>query len=105
MRIPAFMYRFLAALLGILRIGAARASLDFASLSAGLQAALTITVTGAKVGDYVLWGVSAALDTGISITAYVSAADTVTLIAVNNTAGAVDPVAATYNVTVLRRLA
>lgn len=104
MRIPAFVYRWIAALLGIVYIGSARASLDFGSIGAGLQQILTIPVTGAKVGDYVFIGVGDALEAGLALgQAIVMAADTVSVTLANNTAGAIDPAAHTFTVTVLRR--
>jgi len=80
----------------------ATASLDFGSIGAGLSADLTIAVTGAAAGDAVVLGAPAALEAGLVAFAWVSAADTVSVRLVNNTAGAVDAAAGTYRVTVLK---
>ena len=77
------------------------ASLDFGSISAASQSSLTITVTGAAVGDEVIMALPAAPAAGIVFNAFVSAADTVTIRASNITASPVDPAAATYGVVVI----
>jgi hypothetical protein len=78
----------------------ATAALDFPSISAVSQADLTITVTGAVVGDEVALALPAAPTAGIIFNAYVSAANTVTVRASNITAAAVDPASASYGVIV-----
>jgi hypothetical protein len=78
----------------------ASAALDFPSISAAAQANLTITVTGAAVGDEVAMGLPAAPTAGIVFNAFVSAANTVTIRATNITAAPVDPASATYGVLV-----
>lgn len=78
----------------------ASAALDFPSISAVSQASLTITVTGAAVGDEVAMGLPAAPAAGIVFNAFVSAANTVTIRATNVTAAPVDPASATYSVLV-----
>lgn len=88
-------FRKVAALVG-------SATLDFGSIAAGLSADLTITVTGAEVGDCVVPSAPAALNAGLTVFAFVSAANTVTVRLVNNTAGAVDAASATFNVVVLK---
>lgn len=104
MRFPNIFYRAIAYLMGAVYIGSARASLNFASIAAGLQERLTITVTGALLGDEVTVAPEADIEAGLAIaTAFVSAADTVTVIMANNTAGAIDPAACTYKVRVARR--
>jgi len=85
----------------ITKVLSASASLNFASISAVSQADLTITVTGAAVGDEVIMALPAAPAAGIVFNAFVSAANTVTIRASNITASAVDPAAATYGVIVL----
>lgn len=63
---------------------------DFASIADGARATTTVTVTGAALGDFVVGvslGVSAA---GLNLFGYVSAADTVTVVAENKTGSAVD---------------
>lgn len=80
---------------------AAVASLDFPSVAAGASQELTIAVPGARVNDAVALGLPAAPLTGLAFDAYVSADDTVTVRASNVTAGAIDPAAANYRVTVI----
>jgi hypothetical protein len=77
------------------------ASLDFPSIDAAAQANLTITVTGAAVGDEVILGLPAAPAAGIVFNAFVSATNTVTIRASNITGTAVNPAAATYGVIVI----
>jgi len=76
------------------------ATLDFPSIAAGGNAELTVTATGAASGDLVDLGPPAALEAGLIATARVSAANTVTIRLYNSTAGAVDPVSATWKVRV-----
>lgn len=80
----------------------ASASLNFPSIGAANTAdadeELTISVTGAVVGDGVVLGPPATLDAGLSATGYVSAADTVTIRLANHTNGAINPAAATWHV-------
>lgn len=78
----------------------ATAALDFASIAAAGTGDLTITVPGAAVGDAVSLGLPAAATVGLVFQAFVSAADTVNVRAMNITAGAVDAVSATYRATV-----
>jgi len=79
----------------------ASASLDFGSISTASQASLTITVTGAAVGDEVIMALPAAPAAGLVFNAFVSAANTVTIRASNISGASVDPAAATYGVIVL----
>ncbi|MFT2721633.1 glycosyl hydrolase family 28-related protein [Deinococcus sp. A31D244] len=78
----------------------ATATLDFPSIPAQGQAELTVTVTGASVGDSVSLGRPAAPESGTQATGRVSAANTVTVRMSNITAAAIDPAAASYKVTV-----
>lgn len=78
----------------------ATAALDFAAIAAAGSADLAIAVAGAAVGDAVSLGLPAAPTAGLVFQAFVSAAGTVTVRAMNITAGAVDAAAATYRVTV-----
>lgn len=82
------------------KILTASAALNFPSINAASQADLTITVTGAAVGDEVSLSLPAAPTAGIVFNAFVSAADTVTVRATNITAAPVDPASATYGVIV-----
>lgn len=80
------------------------ATLDFGSVAAGLSADLTITVTGAALGDVVALG-TPNVAAGAGFHAFVSAADTVTVRVINNTAGALDLASGTYNVLVFQSAA
>lgn len=81
------------------------ATLDFASIAAAASADLTITVTGAAVGDAVALALPAAPAAGIVFFAFVSAANTVTVRAMNITGLAVDPASASYTVNVFKTAA
>jgi hypothetical protein len=85
----------------ITKVLSGSASLDFGSITAAAQADLTITVTGAAVGDEVIMALPAAPAAGIVFNAFVSAANTVTIRASNITALAVNPAAATYGAIVI----
>ena len=79
----------------------ATATLDFASIAAGAEASLTVTVTGAATGDPVSLGLPAAFTAGISVAgAWVSSANTVTIKLRNTTVGAIDPASGSYTVIV-----
>jgi hypothetical protein len=85
----------------ITKVLSASASLDFSSISAAAQASLTITVTGAAVGDEVIMALPAAPAAGLVFNAFVSATDTVTIRASNISGSPVDAAAATYGVIVI----
>jgi hypothetical protein len=73
---------------------------DFASIATGTAETTTVTVTGAALGDFVV-GVSVGVDAaGLRLTGYVSAANTVTVIARNDTGGAVNLASTTLRVLV-----
>lgn len=80
----------------------ASAALDFPSVAAAGQQELTITVTGAAVGDAVMLAPPATLTAGLVATARVSAANTVTVRLSNITAGALDPASATWGARVIK---
>jgi hypothetical protein len=84
-------------------VASAAATLDFPEIAAaGGTQDLTITVTGAAVGDAVVLGLPAAPNPGVVFNAFVSAADTVTIRATDATTGsAIDPPPASYRVVVL----
>jgi hypothetical protein len=84
------------------RVLAGSGVLNFPSTSAQTSADLTIVVTGAAVGDPVAIGTPAAPAVNTSFTAFVSAADTVTVRFHNYSSGAVDPDSGTYKVTVFK---
>lgn len=79
-------------------------TLDTANLIAGATTTDTVTIPGVALGDIVL-GVSTAVSlAGLQRTAYVSAANTVTIVTQNPTAGAVDLAGTTVDVVVVRML-
>lgn len=81
----------------------ATSTINFASIPANTTADSSgITVTGAAVGDAVFVGVPAAIESGIVVTGYVSAANTVKVRAANVTAGAVDPASGSFKVVVVQ---
>jgi hypothetical protein len=78
------------------------ATLDLASVADAETQVDTVTVPGVALGDVVL-GVSFGVDVaGLSITADVTAADTVTIAANNNTGGAVNLASTTIKIAVAR---
>jgi hypothetical protein len=78
------------------------ATYDAASLADGVGATTTVTVTGAALGDYVL--VSHGVDlAGITVTGYVSAADTVSVRFQNESGGTLDLASSTLRALVLPR--
>jgi hypothetical protein len=85
------------------RWGVVRFTFDPASVAAATTAEQTVTVPGLKLGDYVL-DVSKPTNTvGVAIVnARVSAANTLTVVWMNATAGAVDPASETYTMLVFR---
>ena len=73
---------------------------DQASIADGAGASTTVTVTGAALGDFVT-GVSLGVDAaGLTVTGYVSAADTVTVRFQNESGGPVDLASTTLRVLV-----
>ena len=79
------------------------ATYDAANLVDGAGATSTITVTGAALGDFVV-GLSYGVDLqGITLTGYVSAANTVSFRLQNETGGAIDLASTTVRAVVLKR--
>lgn len=77
-----------------------KGTLDLASLVDAAGSSTTITIPGVALGDIVL-GVSFAVDlAGMTVTAYVSAANTVTIRAQNESAGTVDLASTTIRIVV-----
>lgn len=75
------------------------ATLDFGSTSAQTSADLTIAVTGAADGDAVYVGVpNASVNANSSYTAWVSAANTVTVRFNNYSSGSIDPASGSFKV-------
>lgn len=85
----------------ITKVLSGSASLNFGSIGAAAQADLTITITGAAVGDEVIMALPAAPTAGLIFNAFVSAANTVTVRASNITAAPIDPAAATFGAIVI----
>jgi hypothetical protein len=78
---------------------------NVANIIAGAIGTVSVTVTGAVVGDYVEdISTSAAIDAGLIMSGEVTAADTVTIKLHNTTAGGIDPASMTYYAKVRRRL-
>mgnify|MGYP001337946909 CR=1 FL=1 len=80
----------------------ASATWNPANILVGAMESVDVTVTGAALGDFVL--VSASIDTvDLTLTAQVTAANTVTATLANNTAGAVNLASFTLYVRVLSK--
>lgn len=77
------------------------ASLNFPSTARELSADLTITVTGATTNDFVIVNPGTS-NINSNYTAWVSAANTVTVRFNNYSTGTIDPATATFRVTVLK---
>jgi hypothetical protein len=81
----------------------ATGSLDFGNTSAQSSADLTITVTGAAVGDSVSIGVpNGSVSANTCFSGWVSATNTVTVRFNNYSSGAVDPSSGTFRATVIQ---
>jgi len=70
-----------------------------ASIATGGSATTSFSVTGSALGNFVQPSFSLDLQ-GLTLTSYISAADTVTAVLANNTAGAVDLASGTLKVRV-----
>jgi len=94
-------------LIRVVFVATVRVSVDPASVAAEGTGETTVTLTGALLGDYLLWGCETKiLNVNAAITAYVSAADTVSIQLSNNTVAAgaaIDLAAAVWTFTALRR--
>ena len=75
---------------------------DFPNIGAVATSTTTATLTGAAVGDTVIVTPSTALEAGLVIYSYVSAVNTITLVANNPTAAAINPASRTYYITVIK---
>jgi len=81
----------------------ATSTINFTEIAANTTADSSgITVTGAAVGDAVMVGVPAAIEAGLVVTGYVSAADTVKVRAANVTAAPIDPASGSFRVVVVK---
>lgn len=77
-------------------------SINLASIAAGAEATVAVTVSGAAVGDIVVVN-PPALTAGLGISyAYVSATDTVTIRVRNASGGAIDEAAGTWSYLLVR---
>jgi len=72
---------------------------DWPSIASGSSSTTTVTVVNAAFGDFVEASMSVSI-AGLTMTAYVSAPDTVTVVAANNTGGAIDLASAVLRVRV-----
>lgn len=78
-------------------------ALNFSNIGAGLSADLTITVTGAALGDTVILGVpDVSVLADSCYTAWVSSTDTVTVRFNNYSAGSLDPASGTFRADVFK---
>lgn len=75
---------------------------DFGSINAQVEATTTVTVTGARSGDAVIVRPTTAVN-GIILDGTVTAANTVTVRAVNYSSGAIDPASQVYRVIVFQQ--
>ena len=80
------------------------ATLDSASVATGATATDTITVPGVVLGDMVLGFSVAVSEAGLVRRAYVSSANTVTIVTYNPTAGSIDLASTVLDVVVARML-
>jgi hypothetical protein len=79
-------------------------TLDSASVATTATATDTVTVSGVALGDMVLGMSVGVSEAGLVRRAYVSAADTVTIVTYNPTAGSVDLGPTTLNLVIARML-
>lgn len=77
------------------------ATLNFANILAGAIGTMTITVTGAVVGDTVALGPPDTIEAGLMWSGFVSATDTVTIRLHNTTGGAINPAAADWKASII----
>lgn len=82
-------------------VASVTATVDPASLADGDGASIDVTVTGAKLGDFVLVGPGVDVS-DVLVDARVTAADTVTIRVQNESGGTVDLASSTWNIMVLR---
>jgi hypothetical protein len=79
------------------------AALDFGSIASLASETLTITVTGAALGDGITPGIPNGSHTaGLVFTMWVSATNTVSVQCYNSTLGAIDPASGTFRASVLK---
>ena len=73
-----------------------------ASIAAGAELGVDVTVTGAALGDFALAAIGVDV-VDLNVSAQVTAANTVTVTLGNATAGAIDLASSTWNVVVLHQ--
>jgi hypothetical protein len=86
----------------ITQVLTAVASLNFGSIAQDNDAELTITVTGAASGDMCNVTPASGIEADLAWCGFVSAADTVTVRLINNSAGSIDPAARNWRATVIK---
>jgi len=77
------------------------ATLNFPSISGGSTSELTVTVAGATTGSSCSCAPNTAIEAGLSWSAYVSSANTVTVRLSNVTTGVINPASRSWKVTVI----
>lgn len=87
---------------GVSTVLTATASLDFSNIVKFTTGELTVTVSGAAVGDVAHASPNTTLESGLVWSAYVSAADTVTIRVANVTSANIDPASRTWRVAVVK---
>lgn len=87
--------------IGITKMLTATADLDFPSLSSNETEELTMTVTGAAIGDTVILAAPSGLERDLVFSGFVSATDTVNVRLHNCNHGAINPASATWRATVM----
>lgn len=84
------------------KILSSSAILDFGSTAAQSSSDLTMSLTGAVVGDPVSLGIPASPNPNSSFTAWVSSADTITVRFNNYSSAAIDPVSGTFRAAIIQ---
>ncbi len=82
-------------------VASVTATVDPASLADAAGASTDVTVTGAALGDFVLLGPGVDV-ADVTVSAFVTAANTVTIRVQNESGGAVNLASSTWNILVLR---
>lgn len=80
----------------------ATATLNFPSIAAGTVEVLTMTVTGAAVGDAVLLGPPSTIDASLMWSGFVSATNTISVRVYNPTGAPIDPASSAWRATAIR---
>lgn len=88
--------------LGTLGYLTASGTIDYAELCDGCGLTQTLTLNGAAAGDRVALGLPAAIEAGIQATAWVSAANTISIRLSNFSGAPVNPASATFSAAITR---